>query len=73
MLRACAPAMVLVAGGFLTTALAAETAVVARASRPLATVPAGLYSVGYNGWGDISNPRASSICRMYACASAALT
>lgn len=32
--------------------------VTVRAGAPIATVPPGLYSVGYNGWGDTSAPQA---------------
>jgi hypothetical protein len=37
---------------------AAPSSVTVDAARPLASVPAGLYGVGYNGWGDITDPEA---------------
>ena len=41
-----------------SSAFAAPTSVVVRPSHPLATVPAGFYSVGYDGWHDILDPGA---------------
>ena len=39
-------------------ALAAPNRITTDPTRPVATVPAGLYSTGYNGWGDITNAEA---------------
>jgi hypothetical protein len=55
-LALCLSVLVILASSLPSSA--APTGVTIDASRPIATVPDGLYSVGYNGWGDITNPEA---------------
>ena len=58
-MRAASQAAVALAAALLASAPRAEVATLTvDATRQVATVPAGIYGAGYNGWGDLTDPRA---------------